>query len=246
MSDITFSLLAPTRNRPEKMERSCKQAFQTADNPDKVEVIYYIDNDDLKSIEKADELAKQFNVRYIVGDRIVLSEMWNKCHEKAQGQYFFTFADDVLLLTQGWDSIVENKFLEFDDRIAFVYGDDLNPAFANHDFGTHGFLHKNWVQAVGYFFPPYFSSDYNDTWLNEVSKAIGRHFFVKIITEHLHPGVGKAEWDTTHIERLARHRADNVEGIYQSKQVERQEDCLKLLNFIEQFSNKGAIIAHED
>ena len=236
MSDITFSLLAPTRKRPAGMERSCTEAFRTAKNPEKVEVIYYIDDDDPESVDKAEELAKNYNVNYIVGDRIVLSEMWNKCHEKAKGEYFFTFSDDVILSTPDWDTIVENKFLEFDDRIAFVYGDDLTPALQNNSFGTHGFLHKNWVEAVGYFFPPYFSSDYNDTWLNEVSKSIGRHCFVDIVAEHLHPNVGKAEFDQTHQERMERFRSDNVTAIYNEKAPERREDAIKLRNFIEAFS----------
>ena len=242
---VKFSALCPTRKRPDNMARLAHSFFQMSKNPDENELVFYIDNDDTESITKAQELQTQYNIQYIVGERIVLSEMWNECYKICKGEYLFHCGDDIVMKTPNWDNIVENKFLEFNDKIAFVYGDDLNPAMPD-DFGTHGFLHRNWVDTVGYFVPPYFSSDYNDTWLNEVSKSIGRHYKVNIVTDHLHPGIGKATWDQTHKDRLIRHRSDNVEGIYESKQIERQQDCLKLLNFIEKFSNEGAIIGHED
>ncbi len=237
MNNIKFSVLCPTRNRPTNMDKLSESIFSLAKNPKEIEIVFYIDSDDDRSLAKAIELEEKYNIQHIIGERIVLSQMWNECYNICKGEYLFHCGDDIIMRTPNWDNIVESKFLEFDDRIAFVYGDDMNHAMPD-DFGTHGFLHRNWVTTVGYFVPPYFSSDFNDTWLNEVGKGISRHFKVGIVTEHFHPGIGKAEWDQTHLERVTRHKEDNVELIYENKDSERKQDCLKLLRFIDQFSKR--------
>lgn len=86
-------------------------------------------------------------------------------------------------------------------------------------------MHKKWVETVGYFVPPYFSSDYNDTWLNEVSNIINRHEYVDIYTEHLHYINGKHEKDQTHLDRLVRHEQDDVQSLYESMSAERLADA---------------------
>ena len=233
---IDFSVLCPPRGRPNQMELLTDSVFELASDPETIEIIFYIDSADSESVAKAKELQDSHNISYIVGDRIVLSEMWNACCDVAHGEYFFHCGDDIIMRTKNWDSIVREKFGGYDDRIAFVYGSDGNPGIPD-DFGTHGFLHRNWVDVVGYFVPPYFSSDYNDTWLNDVSRNIARHFKVDVLTEHMHPGCGKGEWDTTHQERWVRHNADNVQGKYGELHEERLSDMQKLRDFINERNN---------
>ena len=117
---IKFSALCPTRKRPDNMARLAHSFFKRSKNPDENEIVFYIDDDDTESIKKAQELQSLYNVQYIVGERIVLSQMWNKCYDICKGEYVFHCGDDIIMLTPDWDTIVENKFLEFDDRIAFV------------------------------------------------------------------------------------------------------------------------------
>jgi hypothetical protein len=92
------------------------------------------------------------------------------------------------------------------------------------------------VDAVGYFVPPYFSSDYNDLWLFQVAQSIGRlHFLPQVYTEHLHPAVGKGPLDLTHQERLARHGQDGVDALWNSLATERGQDAQKLITYIGEF-----------
>lgn len=221
---MKISLLLPTRNRPDNLRRFVESARSLASDPDNIEIVAYIDRDDVSY----DGVLPALDIKVVRGERIVLSQMWNECYKVATGEIFGHMGDDIIFRTVGWDDVVRRYINYYSDHIAFVYGRD---GFSPDTFGTHGFLHRNWVDAVGYFVPPYFSSDYNDTWLNDVSTMVGRHLFaVELYTEHMHFINGKGPKDQTHIERLARHAADRVENVYKEKEKERIADADKLRN----------------
>ena len=206
--------------------------MKTADDPSNIEFVFYIDKDDYRSIDYFSHKKFPLEVKHVVGERIVLSQMWNRCFDVATGEILMHSGDDLRFRTKGWDTIVRNEFLKYDDRILFVFGRD---GFAPPNFGTHGFIHRNWVNVVGYFVPPYFSSDYNDTWLNEVADKIDRKVEADIYTEHLHPAAGKATWDRTHKDRLIRQKRDNVSALYEKLLPERNADVEKLLKYIDNY-----------
>jgi len=230
---MAISLLLPTRKRPQSFERMVRSAHLTAAEPSQIEVCVYIDDDDTESLDEANELAKEFHVKAVVGPRITLSSTWNKAYAVAAGYLYMHAGDDIVFRTPNWDTIVKHEFNLHPDKILFAFGFDMcvQPPGT---FGTHGFIHRNWVEAVGYFVPPYFSSDYNDTWLNDVAKRIGRWKLVKILTEHLHPIRSDVDvvLDTTHKERILRHKQDDVDALYKRLEPERANDAQKLLNFI--------------
>ena len=238
---MKFSALCPTRKRPHFMENLAESIFSTVSDKNIVELVFYIDDDDTSSIEKAKELSEKFNIQFIVGPRGDgnLSQFWNECYKICKGDYLFHCGDDILMRTKNWDLIVSSKFDEFGDKIAFVYGDDGNPG-TPLTFGTHGFIHRKWAETVGYFVPPYFSSDWNDTWLNDVALLIDRHFFVDILTEHMHPGAHKYHYDETHTERLERGRRDNVQAMYNGMISKRVEDSEKLKKFIDEYRKSNS------
>ena len=252
MKDL-ISILLPTRGRPNFMETMIFSAIDLAKDKNNLEFILNMDFDDHDSHKKLAEIHSKFNnVTGIMGTRtptgiVNLSAMWNECYRLSRGSIAMHAGDDIIFRTQDWDEVVRNKFNEYEDKIIFAYGDDGNPDYRNEDnsrstFGTHGFLHRNWIHAVGYFVPPYFSSDYNDTWLNEVSRLINRDVYIDILTEHMHPSLGKHDWDTTHQERIL--RAGNPgEGqvtptqIYEMTKGERFKDAEKLLKVISNHRN---------
>lgn len=223
-----ISVLVPTRNRPSSVERLLDSAFETADT--EVEFIFYVDEDDTSSHDVID----RNGATKIIGPRVVLSEMWNRCWEQASNPIAMHCGDDIVFRSDGWDTRILQEFEKVPDKILFVHGED---GFQGSTIGTHGFLHRNWVDVVGYFVPPYFSSDYNDLWLTEVADALGRRVYLPdVFTEHMHPVAGKGTWDQTHQERLKRHRQDNVEQIYRDRAPERADDINKLQAYIGGFN----------
>lgn len=232
---MKISLLTPTRNRPHAMFRLWESAKQTADDPKRLEIVFYMDNDDAFSLRKFEEMDCP-QVKGILGERIVLSEMWNECYKEATGDICMHCGDDIVFRTQGWDTRVLNHFSDHPDGILFVHGMD---GIQDAKLGTHGFLHRNWIDTLGYFVPPYFSCDYNDTWLTEVADMLGRRIYdPEIYTEHMHWAVGKQPRDSTYSETTARGHRDNVTALYDSLRNKRVEDAEKLKKVIMEFQLK--------
>ena len=217
MTGPRISVLCPTRNRPAGARRLIDSARAMAAGD--VEFILRTDEDAPLGWEEP-------GVTEIRGPRGVLSALWNECAAVAAADIFMQAGDDIVFRSEGWDDQVAEAFAQVPDRIVFVHGTDL---FQPLTFGTHGFVHRRWTEATGYFTPPYFSSDYGDTWLNDVANMIGRRVCLPgVVTEHLHPVTGKASWDATYLERMSRGDRDGVHGLYVSLAGERDSDAAKL------------------
>jgi hypothetical protein len=222
-----ISLLVPSRGRPGMCMEMWLSALRTATDPTSLELVLYLDDDDPAMLDyQTRVIARGRQIRNKIGPRILLSQTWNACLELASGEILWHGNDDVLFRSPAWDSHVRQAFAAVDDRIVLVHGRD-----GIHDaaMATLGFYHRRWVETIGYLCPPYFSSDYNDTWNTQVADLLGRRRFLPAVsTEHLHPAVGKGAMDQTHYDRLTRHRTDNVDQLYASLAGERAADADKL------------------
>lgn len=217
-----ISLLVPSRGRPEQLRAMWQSAQQTATHPELIELLVYLDADDSALDEYLSVGGRQHVAR-----RRLLSETWNELLPWAAGGILWHGNDDVIFRSADWDTRIRAAYDRLPDRIACVHGRD---GIHNQHLATLGFYSREWVNALGYFMPPYFSSDYNDLWLSTVADMIGRRVFLdEVYTEHMHPAVGKAEIDQTHRDRLDRHRADDVDRLYRELAPKRAEDAEKLL-----------------
>lgn len=219
-----ISICLPTRSRPELFKRFCVSVLDGASDPDNIEFVVYRDNDDDSVYEYIG------NRKEVVGDRILQSAMYNECYKVAKGPIYMFAADDIVFNTKDWDKYVINAFENSADKIIFAYPNDEN---YRARFGTTGFLHKNWIDTVGYFLPPYFAAQRADNWINAIAWRINRQVF-------LEPVVIRQDWindDKTHIEYNEREIKYNSKGIYFSKEkkIERERDAQLLLKFIDNY-----------
>ncbi len=215
-----ISFLCPTRKRPIGLTNTVKSLRATAKS--EVEVLVYIDDDDHASVGAAQNLG----IGYTVGPRIRLTHCWNELYKKSKGDIVMQGNDDVAFRTPGWDQMVEKAFEEVPDKILFVHGTDEGQHY--NTFGAHGLVHRRWADALGYFIAPYFSSDFGDTWLNDLANELDRRRYLPFVVDHIHYIFGKAQMDETTKDRLKRHQEDKVEALYEGLLPQRMADVAKL------------------
>lgn len=245
---MKIALLVPTRGRPKNIERLIQSVYKNTKDVHNVCMVFYADYDDPETAGTIQKFIQNppptlgtgdLELRLLVGPRIVLSQMWNECCQAApEAEIFHHCADDVVFQTPGWDERVREEFEAVPDRILFLFGRDGIVDDAR--LGTHGFIHRNWVNTIGYFVPPYFSYCYNDTWLTEVATRIGRLKYIPDIKiGHYHPGSPneehRAPMDQTYMDAANRGSADDCLGMYKAKDSERAADAEKLMAFITGF-----------
>lgn len=232
---MKISLLTPTRHRPKSMRRLWESALDTAKASNNIEVVFCVDEDDKQSIDAYMTFTETDQLKCVISnDRIVLSNLWNMAYDYATGDICMHCGDDIIFRTNDWDEIIINEFMKVDDRILFVYGSD--GIWDSKELGTHGFLHRNWINTIGYFVPPYFSYGRNDTWLTEVATKIDRlRYIPEIYTEHMHFARNKSEKDAIYIEAAQRGKRDNVLKIWTDTKNERIDNAKKLWKFIEDY-----------
>ena len=210
MTKIKISVLCPTRKRMHLMERVVESCFKTCSNPDKVEVIFGIDDDDTESIEMAKTLKKEHptrNIEYTVWPRkkYIFSDLMNQCAKPAKGEIFNLMSDDAIHITEGWDTKAIEQFDQFPDKIILVQtagGTSPNTGFP--------FMHKNWRTAAGYILPPTFNGDWADWWLTDVIQGVPGSrliYCTSIEIRHLHVEAGNMEADQTYREHRAEREA---------------------------------------
>ena len=220
-----ISLCCPTRGRPDNIRRFVASALGQAFMCHNVECLFYVDEDDPSP---KPDIPKELMAycRFIVGPRITLSECTNQCAKEAKGEILGYMGDDIIFRTEDWETYVEDAFEESKDKILLVYGRD---GYQDEKLATHGFVSRRWYETLGYLVPPYFVSEYSDTWLTQIAQSLGRlHYIPELYTEHMHPIAGKAAWDKTHEERKARGDAAKVGELFDRLLPKRLEDFHKL------------------
>lgn len=221
----TISLICPTRGRPAAFAEMIRSASDTAADPDAVEVVGYVDDDD-EMLDDYRVSGYALRTGLVVGGRCTLSDAWNHAAEPSSGDLLMLAADDLRFRTPRWDRIVAAAAAELSDGIGVLYGRD---GHADRRMATHPFVTRRWVDIVGRFTAPYFCADYVDLWLHDVAVRVDRLVFLSdVLVEHMHPSFGKGVWDETHTDRLARARAADLPAMWDSLEPERAAEADKL------------------
>jgi len=205
--DMIITLLIPTRKRPDIMQRIWNSANETASSPISLQISFFIDADDRESIAKLSLMMSRERDKYpdskritgVVHKRLLIgSDMWNHAYRGSEvtGDIVFYGCDNAVFKTKGWDETIREEFRKVPDRILYVHGKD---GVRKDDLGTMGFIHRNWINAVGFVTPPYFIFYKADRWLTDTAKKIGRDVYREdILIEHTHYADKTANDETCH------------------------------------------------
>ena len=190
-----ISILCPTRGRPENVIRKVNSILSTSHRGDLVEIIFYVDNDDVTFPEI---VLNNGNVTVVKGPRMWLSILQNVLYSYSKGEIIMYTGDDVVFETNGWDEIIREEFNAQEDKILLVYGTD--GGYYGDRIALHGFLHRDWVNTVGCWVQPGRAVPY-DYWLTDTARKLGRLKYIDSLRfAHIHyrQGDASAKFDSTY------------------------------------------------
>lgn len=233
-----ISILCPTRERARRARDYYYQLARTAQHPEDVEILFYIDNDDPQLVQyqqlfyETDPIRQILSYTLVIGEPISVSKSWNILAEKCTGDILLMGNDDLYPRTAGWDTKLREVDTHYEDKIYCAFFDDGINAGKHCAFPA---VSRLWYNAVGYFTPGIFEFAYNDTWIFDLGKRINRvHYLPDVLVEHQHWTKTKVKDATT-----KRHR-DDTNGLRLKRDKElyektyhlRERDAEKLQQYI--------------
>ena len=244
-----ISVICPTRKRKKDVARLIKSAIETANNLDSVELIFVVDDDDIETISFLDFMINNkkitVGIKKVVVERnkYIFSDLINQALPHCEGELFLAIGDDGVFRTPNWDSEIINEFSLIEDKILLLHFNDLSGH--SHNLAGHLVLHKNWINCVGYFSPPWFNGDWGDWWLTNISSDVGRRKYRKdIIIEHLNIQFNKAKPDETYYEHKKRRESlgcpkSNPDHPFNTKKEIKKQNIESLKSFIKNYRSKN-------
>lgn len=181
-------VLVPSRGRPDRAAAMQRSVLETAAAA--VELRFIVDSDDssLPAYRAAGLplFVLPDRIGYTASLNAVARDLW------FEDRILGAFGDDVQFRTPGWDGIVRRTLA----TPGIAYGDDLIHG-ANHPSAV--FMSTAIARALGWLALPATSHQWADDGWKRLGQETGvLRFMPEVIVEHLHPGVGKADWDDTY------------------------------------------------
>jgi len=232
-----ISILTPTRQRPQRLEQFIKSVYQCSAEKDRVEMLMYVDADDpakelyLDFFEHCQTEFHDFlRIHFIFGAPKSVSQSWNELYIRSVGDIIIMGNDDLIYRTSRWDGIVDSTTKVYEDDIYCMWMDDRINKESHCAFPI---VSRKWCETLGYFTPGVFHFGYNDTWVFDIAKRVGRcRFLGGVVGEHMHFTQGKAIKDETYMRNreVGRNYYQMDEVIFNSKEMvqRRIDDAEKL------------------
>jgi glycosyltransferase involved in cell wall biosynthesis len=196
-----ISLLLPTRGRPALVQRLFDSIATSTANLDNIEVILYVDDDDVDSHALDSD---RFKVDRIIGPPTTMGHYNSTCLARSRGEIVILANDDMVIRTPGWDERVAAVHAEYPDGVYLAYCNDL---FKNRGWCTFPILSRRTCQLLGDPYPVIYRGAFIDTHLVDIFKRLEHagenriRYLSDVVFEHLHYRVGKAEFDATYRKR---------------------------------------------
>lgn len=226
--NVKIALLCPTRNRINKLLTFISSIITTASTCDNIIIVLGIDS--------SDPIRKKYNylnnnipniqiVEFMdEGKFIGLSNMWNKMAASVDADIYAMVGDDMVFVTTDWDRFIIEEFNEQNcppDKIKMVHCNDGMRGNGNKyslvaPLCVNFFVHKKYIDTVGYFVEPYMLNTHHDTWIQLIFDKIKRTTYRHdILIKHLHYSQTDQQQDmvSTNLEKLRENIWNNNEWI---------------------------------
>ena len=144
-----FSVIFPTRGRKKPLLKSIKTLYDLADNPDQIEVLLAMDDDDVEHIQYVEKtiIPKFPKVKIYPMRRLGYKKFnmyVNTLAGLSKGDWIIIWNDDALMQTQSWDKIVRS----YDDQPVPLLR-VIVPGMTEHPFSLFPIIQREWYEVVG-------------------------------------------------------------------------------------------------
>lgn len=189
-----ITILCPTRSRPKQFERMINSAFATAET--EIKIYCYVSTEDPKRHEY-DSLIDDAKVIGITGPDyscvMALNEM-GRMREPSQSELVMVGADDTIFATKGWDKAILDHYHALEKKPHVYAMQDSR----SEDGTPHLIMSREYIDTLGYVFPPIFLHWFADSWTTEIAKSAGCFTHMKdYLLIHDKPS-DRSEPDETH------------------------------------------------
>jgi len=186
-----ISVLLTQRGQPEKISSMLSDIFFNIYEPDSVEFLIAVDDDDQDILRVYKTIETSFSplkVKFFIVKQSehFTKDYWNFLAKQAEGRFLFSIACDNKFLTRHWDKIIYEKM----DNASKKFGDNFicgltkdnikrhgeDPNYPN--FSCHPVLSKEYVAKMGYFYDERYW-----TWGSDQAVAILYRELSKMINE---------------------------------------------------------------
>lgn len=181
------SVLMPTRGRPAGLAGVFDSFRRTVEHAHLVDLWIYVDDDDDLTLDyiKAETWETYgLAINWYVAKRSVsmgdmLNQLWQNC--TTNPGFFFPFADDYVITTQNWDSILRKASSRYVDGVMLGF---LPDSTARPHQVTFAIPSSRWLNSLGYFLTNRFYYWFDDQWLDEIAQMVGRKVMlpIKVLT----------------------------------------------------------------
>lgn len=182
---MSLVVLCPSRGRPDKA-LECYQAFLDTRHLTDTEMKFVIDEDDPTA---GDYAVPVFHVKR---GRPGMTDALNTAAAEVWDRFDIVgfIGDDHRFRTSGWDQMFSDLLRQMGPGLA--YGNDL----VRDDIPTQIFGSSVIWKALGWMAQPGCVHLYLDNTWRAIGDATNKLYYLPdVIVEHMHPTVGKGEWD---------------------------------------------------
>ena len=181
-SNKKITILLPTRGRPELLEKSLKSLIDRASNPEDIEIMLGLDEDDTATIDYIKETIAPYlqdkgvearaNIFKPLGYENLHTYV-NTLAGASMGEWLFFWNDDGIMTTEGWDDVINSYTGQFK---LLAPNDNHN----GHPYAIFPVVPRDWYILTGHLS----QNAQNDAWLSHIAYMLD--IFERIDIEFVH------------------------------------------------------------
>lgn len=212
-----FSILVPTRNRPDLLQNLINSITKTTKDINSIELLIAWDYDDKSMWQFIKTFSSLSWVRFYgrVRGKNMAKDYHNWLYEKSTGEIIIVGNDDIEFQTTHWDEVilqgVENR--KNADELIYINSNENNLGSGYvAPWASFPILSRKTCQVLGYCMNPCYCGYSADEFLWRVFTMAGREINMKscIVIQHLHSSLGKRNRDDTENNMFELTKANNT------------------------------------